>query len=650
MLVVVRRWVSTAVVSVLAVGVVVAAGPVASADPPVVGGVVRDNVGNTHGPRMAAEFPDGRPLRKHAADQVRGIDVAAHQHPGGAAIDWGQVAASGIRFAGIKASEGNYYTNPHFGDDQTGAQAAGLYSFAYHFATPNDSGGVEQADYFLDRAQYSPNGKTLHPAVDLEWNPYPEHANACYDKTPAQLVTWITDFVTEVKRRTGVQPIIYTAAVWWRDCVGDSTAFSGHPLWVASYAAAPVLPAPWANWSLWQYSDSTAVPGIASPHVDGNYVNGGEPALAALATKASDPSGLTAVTPVRVLDTRSATGVGRTTPLPPATAITLDLAGRLPATATAAVLNVTGIASATTFVTVWPGGAARPNSSNLNLAAGDIRSNLVTVQVGADRKVQLYNNTGNTHLLADLAGYYATDAAGLNTAFAPQRVLDTRPAGAVGPAGKTTLNLSAKVPASATAVTLNLTGVGATQSTFVSAWPTGQARPNASNLNLAGANPTSNLVTVQLGMNRSVDLYNNSGSVHLLADLAGYYSPDSGAKFVALSPMRVLDTRTGATSWVAVSGGGQAVALTMRGPVPAGATAAVLNLTGVAPTAATYVSAYPKTAVTPTRPSTSNLNLAQGQILPNLASVALGPDQDVWLFNNSGTINVIADLAGYFAP
>jgi hypothetical protein len=511
-----------------------------------------------------------------------------------------------------------------------------------------------QADYFVDYAGFTPNGKTLRPAVDLEWNPYvdpddPDAANSCYDKTPAELVAWIREFVNRVKARTGVDPIIYTAATWWRDCVGSSTAFASNPLWVASYAASPSLPAGWSNWDLWQYSDSTTVPGI-SGGVDGNYVRGGESALAGLAVKASDAAKYTPVAPTRVLDTRSAIGVPGRTAVGTRGIITVDLSSRIPATATAAVLNVTGIASAGTFVTVWPNGSARPTASNLNLVAGDIRPNLVTVQLNADRKVQLYNNYGSTHLLADLAGWYATDAAGLYTALAPQRALDTRSTGPVGAGGKITLNLSSRVPESATAVTLNLTGVGATTSTFVTAWPTGSARPTTSNLNLANANPTSNLVTVRLGTNRSVDLYNHAGRVHLVADLAGYYTPDNGAKFVALSPMRMLDTRTAATTWVSVSGGGKAVALTMAGPIPAGATAAVINLTGVSPTLATYVSAYPKTSATPTRPSTSNLNLAKGQILPNLASVALGPDRDVWLFNNSGSINLIADLAGYFAP
>ena len=43
---------------------------------------------------------------------IPGIDVASHQHPGGAAIDWNTVAASGQKFAFVKATEGTNYTNP----------------------------------------------------------------------------------------------------------------------------------------------------------------------------------------------------------------------------------------------------------------------------------------------------------------------------------------------------------------------------------------------------------------------------------------------------------------------------------------------------------------------------------------------------------
>ncbi|OLF11124.1 hypothetical protein BLA60_14110 [Actinophytocola xinjiangensis] len=611
--------------------------------PPVVDGVVRDNVDNTHSPRMTAELTaQGVGTPRAAAADVQGIDVARHQHPGGAAIDWGQVAGAGYRFVGIKASEGDYYTNPHHAGDQTGASGAGLYTFSYHFAIPNVTGGAAQADFLLDRANYRQDGRTLPPALDVEANPYVDDdgTDHCYGLTPAQMVTWIRDFVDQVKRRTGTDAIIYTAASWWRDCTGGSAAFASHPLWVASYAPTPTMPAGWPDYTLWQYTATGTVPGIDA-NTDLNYVRGGEATLDALATQASAPAGYTAVDPVRVLNTRSGAPVG------PRGSVVLDLSSRLPAGATAAVLNVTGVTTTSpTFVTVWPDGAPRPTVSNLNLAAGEIRSNLVTVQVGADRIVRLYNNTGSTHLLADLAGWYAPDATGLHTPLAPRRVLDTRAGAPVGQGATHTLDLSAAVPADATAVTLTLTGVSASRSTYVTAWPTGAPRPDVSALNVRGADPTPNLVTVKLGADRSVNLYNNSGTVHLLADLAGYYAPGGGARFVAVVPRRLLDTRSAAVTWVPATGGGSAVSLPTYGQD--GTAGAVLNVTGVAPTVGTYVTVFPRTAAAPVRPGSSNLNLVAGQTSSNLVSTAVGTGSQVWLYNGFGTIDLVADLAGYF--
>lgn len=626
-----------------AAGVVTSVAPAAVADGREPREVVRDNVGNTHSPRMTAELTaQGVGAPRAVAADVGGIDVASHQHPGGAAIDWARVAGAGYRFAGIKASEGDYYTNPYYAGDRAGAGGAGMYSFAYHFAIPNVSGGAAQADDFLDHAAYRQDGRTLPPALDVEANPYDDGTGHCYGLTPTQMVGWIRDFVDQVRRRTGTDAIIYTAASWWRDCTGGSSAFASHPLWVASYASTPTMPAGWPDYTIWQYTATGTVPGI-SANTDLNYVRGGEATLDALATQASEPSGYTPTDPVRVLDTRSGAPVG------PGGSVTINLSGRLPATATAAVLNVTGVTTTSpTFVTVWPNATPRPTVSNLNLAANEIRSNLVTVQVGADRVVRLYNNTGGTHLLADLAGWYATDAAGLHTPLAPGRVLDTRSGAPVGPGATHTLDLSAAVPADATAVTLTLTGVSASRSTYVSVWPTGQARPDVSSLNVRGANPTPNLVTVKLGADRSVNLYNNSGSIHLLADLAGYYAPGSGARFVAVVPRRLVDTRSAPVTWVAATGGGSAVSLNTYGQD--GTTGAVLNVTGIAPTIGTYVTVFPRTSATPARPGSSNLNLVTGQTSSNLVSTAVGTGSQVWLYNGFGTINLVADLAGYFVP
>jgi lysozyme len=215
--------------------------------------------------------------------RVRGVDVASHQHPGGASINWRRVARGGYRFAGVKASEGRYYANPHYGKDRKLARRAGMYVFAYHFAIPNVSGGAAQAKYFLDRAGYRADGRTLNPVLDIEWNPYvsDDHTNDCYGFSKKRMIRWIRGFVNEVERRTGAPAMIYTAAGWWNRCTGGTSAFARNPLWVASIANRPTLPDGWSKWTIWQHGQTT-VKGIKA-RTDVNYVNGGMRTLARLA-------------------------------------------------------------------------------------------------------------------------------------------------------------------------------------------------------------------------------------------------------------------------------------------------------------------------------------------------------------------------------
>jgi hypothetical protein len=58
-----------------------------------------------------------------ASNTQQGVDVASFQHPGGAAINWSQVASAGYRFAFVKATQGNYYTNPYFSSDYQASSA-----------------------------------------------------------------------------------------------------------------------------------------------------------------------------------------------------------------------------------------------------------------------------------------------------------------------------------------------------------------------------------------------------------------------------------------------------------------------------------------------------------------------------------------------
>jgi hypothetical protein len=140
----------------------------------------------------------------------------------------------------------------------------------------------------------------------------------------------------------------------------------------------------------------------------GGFISG---TLAAPASGPGSTGSFKSVAPVRILDTRPAPeNVGGISgPLPANGTIALKVGGvaPVPANATAVVLNVTVTGTtASSFLTVWPSGQNRPTASNLNWTAGDVTPNLVTVQLGLDGNVSFYNLTGETHVIADVAGYY----------------------------------------------------------------------------------------------------------------------------------------------------------------------------------------------------------------------------------------------------
>ena len=109
--------------------------------------------------------------------------------------------------------------------------------------------------------------------------------------------------------------------------------------------------------------------------------------------------------PARLLDTRDVggpVGAGQTRSLHVAGV------GGVPAEATAVVLNVTvADGTADSFLTVFPGGTARPGVSNLNFGAGKIIQNQVVVPVGANGDIDFSNLAGNVDVIADVFGYFS---------------------------------------------------------------------------------------------------------------------------------------------------------------------------------------------------------------------------------------------------
>ncbi|WP_441428251.1 polysaccharide deacetylase family protein [Arthrobacter sp. 2RAF6] len=370
------------------------------------------------------------------------------------------------------------------------------------------------------------------------------------------------------------------------------------------------------------------------------------------------PSVFKSMTPTRMLDTRN-----NPAPVAPNGTVSFQVGGvnGIPANATAVTFNLT-VANPTSFgfVTAYPSGTTAPNASNLNYATGQIVPNLVTVPVGSDGKVTLLNASakGTAELIADVSGYYVPAAAqspGEFQPMTPSRFLDTRNNPApVAPNGTISFQVGGVngIPTSISAVTFNLTVANPTSFGFVTAYASGTARPNASNLNYATGQIVPNSVTVPVGADGKVTLFNGSvsGTAQLIADVSGYYlgggaATVSGA-FQPITPTRFLDTRNGTTP----VGANGTVSFQVGGVsgVPATVGGVTFNLTVANPTLNGFVTAFPAGASVP---NASNLNYAPGQIVPNLVTIPVGTGGQVSLFNASkGTAQLIADVSGYFIP
>ncbi len=124
-------------------------------------------------------------------------------------------------------------------------------------------------------------------------------------------------------------------------------------------------------------------------------------------------------------------------------------------------------------------------------------------------------------------------------------------------------------------------------------------------------------------------------------------SVDSTAlTFHTVTPVRVLDTRSGVGAPKAAMTPNKALDVTISG-VPESATAVVVNLTAVNGTATSFLTLYAKGAA---QPVTSTVNWTGKSAIANGAVVALSADHAITIRNHPGTVDVIVDLIGYYAP
>lgn len=183
------------------------------------------------------------------------IDVSEYQ----GVIDWSKVAASGIKYAMIRAGyrgygSGKLVEDKYVDDNIKGAAAAGIKFGVYFFSEAvNEAEAREEAQVCIKHlAGYKPD---LPIVVDVEHIGYDDARADALDKKTRTDVTLA--FVDEVKQ-AGYKPMLYTGLLAYFHYL-DQSRICDLPLWYAFYSENLYFP---YKFKCWQYTDSATVPGI----------------------------------------------------------------------------------------------------------------------------------------------------------------------------------------------------------------------------------------------------------------------------------------------------------------------------------------------------------------------------------------------------
>ncbi|WP_042364906.1 hypothetical protein [Streptacidiphilus neutrinimicus] len=362
--------------------------------------------------------------------------------------------------------------------------------------------------------------------------------------------------------------------------------------------------------------------------------------------------------PSRVLDTRTGLGAPKARVAPGhLVRLLVDGVAHVPtAGVTSVVLSVTAAAPTRAgALTAYADGTARPQVTDLSFGLGQTATAQVTVPV-VNGRVDLYNGSaGTVDLSADLAGYYTSVGNHLRLdPMGPERILDTRTGlgarkahVAADRAIAVTLAGVGGVPAHVSAVVLNVGALAPAKSGYLAAFGYGQAVPHVSQLTFMAGRSVTGLVTVPVVGGR-VDLYNGSaGTVDLTADVVGYYAT-AGSLYLAVAPVRALDTRTG------LGGSGTTVLphaaaqlnVSNLPNLPNTVTAVVLSVTVTGAQNGGALTVFPDGQPVERLP---NVIVLAGQTVTTQVVVPVVNGVVDFYNNTPGNIQVVADLEGYLA-
>ena len=372
---------------------------------------------------------------------------------------------------------------------------------------------------------------------------------------------------------------------------------------------------------------------------------------------------VSAVAPSRLHDTRPAattdgkeSNTGRRV-AGSTTTIQVTGRGNVPADATAVTVNVVAVnPGAAGFMTIYPCGSPRPEASTLNFAAGQTIANGATIKLGASGTICVFTDQA-TDLLLDVTGF--VPAGSIVGTVVPARLHDTRPAATIDAkesntgrrvAGSTTTIQVAgrgNIPANASAATVNVVAINPGAAGFFTIYPCGSDRPEASTLNFAAGQTVANSATIKLGTGGTICVYSDQAT-DLLLDVTGFLPAGAGAGTVI--PARLHDTRPATTvdgkesnTGRRVAGSTTTIQVSGRGNIPAGASAALVNVVAINPGAAGFFTIYPCGS---DRPEASTLNFAAGQTIANGAIIKLGTGGTICVYTDQAT-DLLLDVTGF---
>lgn len=639
------------------------------------------------------------PARQAAATHLpEGPDVASYQHPGGAPIDWQRVRASGAQFAFVKATEGTTYTNPYFAADWADSAAAGLVHGAYHYARPyaDLATAQTQAQHFADVIGRQDLPGTLPPALDLEetgglspsalqqWTSiFLSTLQSLIGRTP-MIYTYpsfwanrmgnsatFTSYPLWIANYGVGAPNTLTWPTWtfWQytssgtaDGIAtrggtDLNRFNGTAQQLTDFALGPPPapspePSPTATPTATISPTPSPTPSASpdpSPTPSPSGGSGGDGGTWGPPSKGPPPAGLqtvprqsryVGVDPVRVVDTR----IGQGAPRGPTSRVTVQVPPQVPPDATGVVLNVSVVAPPRAGFLRAAATGADPTTTALNFGAGQSVTGLVVTAMSAQQQVTLALYSSPGQVVVDLVGYYtgASGSGGHYRPLPPTRFVDSRTGTGVarGPrSGDVTVQLPAAVPADAAGVVLDVSVVDPAADGYLRLAPTG-TRPATTALNFTAGQAVTALALTR-SSNRSVTVSLAGGAAQLVLDVVGYYDAGStgGSSYVAVTPQRFLDTRSG----LGATGPGRGpLTLAVPASVPPGATGVVLDVSVVSAQARGYL----RLSAPGDTPTTTSLSFLPGLNTTGLAITAIR-DGRVTLTVYGGPTQLVADLVGY---